>query len=71
MLLQDIHEGHTYAGKGADSSFTRKVLAIDERRQEARTEVYRDGKLIGESLPMSLPALARWASADVTEEVTA
>lgn len=71
MQISDIKAGHTYAGKGADASFTRKVLAIDERRQEARTEVFRDGKSLGESLPMSLSALVRWAAADVTEGVTA
>lgn len=65
MTSDQIRVGQVLQGKGTDACFTREVLSIDTKRREAVTLVYRQGKFIGESLPMSLMSLARWAACEV------
>jgi hypothetical protein len=65
MTPDQIRVGQVLQGKGTDACFTREVLSINPKRREAVTLVYRHGKLVGEALPMSLMALARWAEREV------
>jgi hypothetical protein len=66
MTPDQIEKGQLLQGKGADSDKQRKVTAIDTKRRDATTDVYRNGQLIGTGCVISLHTLARWADRIIT-----
>jgi hypothetical protein len=66
MTPEQIAVGQVLAGKGADSDKQRQVTAIDTKRRDATTDVYRNGQLIGTGCVISLHTLARWADRIIT-----
>jgi sensor c-di-GMP phosphodiesterase-like protein len=66
MTPDEIQVGQVLQGKGADADKQRLVTAIDAKRREAVTTVYRNGTLIAEGSVIGLHTLARWADRDIT-----